>query len=117
VIALASEAARTVRRPHDANIRKSIASEQADIGRSAGSVETRQVYAPSAPSLSPAPQPATQPASDEHIKYQFAHYEEWKKELGPDRVKQISDSVPKEGILALPEFFNRLERAAAPLHQ
>ena len=103
-----------------ANIRKSIANEQADIGRSAGSVETRQVYAPSAPSLSPAPQPAAQPAGNErdaHLRYQLAHYQEWEKELGPDRVDQISASVPERDLLGLPDFFNRLESAAASLHR
>jgi hypothetical protein len=77
-------------------------------------------FAPSAASPSPAPQPAAQPASDEraaHIRYQVAHYEEWAKALGPDRVKQINDSLPNEGLSAVPEFLNRLERAAASLHQ
>lgn len=101
-----------------ATIRKSIASEQANIGRSAGSVETRQIYAPSP---APASRPAAQPASDDettaHLQYQLAHYDEWKKELGPDRVKQIDDSVPEKGLSAIPEFLNRLESAAASLHQ
>jgi len=100
-----------------ASIRRSIATEQADIGRSAGSVETRQVYAPAAP---PAPRPATQPASDEsaaHRAYQFAHYDEWANELGPARVKRISDSLPDKSFLGIPEYLDRIEGAVASLRQ
>ena len=69
---------------------------------------------------SPVPQPAAQPANgerDAHLRYQGAHFQEWVKELGPDRVKQIADSVPDKSLLGLPEFLNRLESAAASLHQ
>jgi hypothetical protein len=82
-------------------------------------------FAPSVPS--PASRPATQPASDEsdaHKAYQVAHYHEWEKELGPDRVSQIYVSAFRQILDSAPnsfngpaEYLNRLESAAASLHQ
>ena len=68
---------------------------------------------------SPAPQPATRPSgeSDAHLRYQGEHVQEWVKELGPDRVKQIVDGLPKKDLSTVPELMNRLESAAASLHQ
>jgi hypothetical protein len=80
---------------------------------------TQPVSAPHTenPVFTPAdPYPAPKPASDAHLRYQAAHYVEWEEELGPARAKQIRDGLPSD-LRYLPEYFNRLENAAAALHR
>ena len=85
-----------------AAIRQTMAQEQATVAREAGSVETRQVYAPGGqPSPAPvtpvqsAPQPQPSSSDMKRIEYERQNQQNWEQRLGPVRVRTIKASLPE----------------------
>jgi hypothetical protein len=85
-----------------ATIRQTMAQEQATVAREAGSVETRQVYAPAGqPSPAPvtpiqtAPQPQPSSPDIKRIDYERQNQPNWEQRLGPVRVRTIKASLPE----------------------
>ena len=87
-----------------ATIRQTMAQEQATVAREAGSVETRQVYAPGRPTLScpghacsdrAAAQPQLSSPDLKRIEYERQNQQDWERRLGPVRVRTIKAALPE----------------------